>query len=546
MISSSVQAAKYLKNVALSLGRYIAESASGEAALRAKFAESLAAIASKRLASSAGRILVDGTFDNEGYYFRLAFLIGALGGANSNSVGVLGRYKVRQARALLGKIGISEFASSVAAMPAGAALAEAQMMIAGWRAPEDILAQELPAGLPSVILYDYLLKRQRAAVVGLAHPSLSRDVADFLLEVAGGYAIDATYRPDRVLLSHVVTPIGASLAWAALGRGADVLLAFGNYGSARYCRMKTRTDLFRTTDCPSPADIEALPSARRTGLQKLGNAYIERRYGGKTSDIGGAYAFGARTHDTFDPYGQYGWSNEKPIVGIFASNWFDYPHGLGMTRFRDFAHWISATVDVAAQNERVNWLIRGHPCDAWYGGITVSQVLDRKLPPHIRICESDVSGNAIAAKVAAAVTFHGTVGVEYAAFGKQVLVADKGWYHDFPFCVLPRSREDYFERLLNSGTGDALFGEQLPTESERATAETFMAMYFCVPDWQAQNCVPDDSLRGKGILDFLRIGAPTSSFVEAELDCISAWLRSNAPHFHTFKMKNATSPALPH
>jgi hypothetical protein len=308
--------------------------------------------------------------------------------------------------------------------------------------------------------------------------------------------------------------------------------------------MTDRNAFFDATDRPLPADIAALPEDRRLALRAVGRTYLENRFGGKTADVGGAYAFGAANRLDFDPYAAYGWKKETPIVGVFASNWFDYPHGFGMKNYRDFADWIDVTADAICRNDNVNWLVRGHPCDAYYRGITLADVLARKLPPHVRICEPGVSGKSVMETVAAAVTFHGTVGLEYGAIGKEVLVADIGWYHQFEFCVWPPTRESYVGYLLNAAASDRPFGSAPVSAAEREKVEIFVAMYFCVPDWHAAYCAPDDSRRAHSISDFLRICAEPANFVDPEVATIQAWLDSGSKHYHTFKMKRAARPAL--
>ncbi len=50
----------------------------------------------------------------------------------------------------------------------------------------------------------------------------------------------------------------------------------------------------------------------------------------------------------------FGWSADKPIVAVYACNWFDYHKAFELTRFRDFHDWIMATHAVAMENKAVN------------------------------------------------------------------------------------------------------------------------------------------------------------------------------------------------
>jgi hypothetical protein len=536
---------KSVKNAAVSAARGVAAAISGETAKRIAFERRLGAIAGLRAGNSGKTTLIDGTFDNEGYFFRLTLLLKALGVSTGDCVGILGRYKAQACRRVISTLGVSNFEECTWQKAKAQAESATNELLRQWRTPEDVLASVLPDDLPSSILYDYLLKRQKAAVVDVRHPSIRADLVAFMGEIACASEIVRRLRPEFVILSHTITPVGAALAWAALAQNSTVLLAFGNYGTSRYCRITEKAEFFNSVDCADPASVAALPVDRREMLRAIGRAYLEMRFSGKSADVGGNYAFSAKNNASFDPYHTYGWNRDLPIVCVFASNWFDYPHGFGMKNFRDFADWINVTVEAISENRNINWLIRGHPCDAYYKGIGISDVLKEPLPPHVRICDPGVSGKSVMATVAAAVTFHGTVGVEYGACGKEVLVADVGWYHRFSFCAWPSTRDTYAGYLRNATAPGRLFGSTPLTAADRESAEILAALYFCVPEWQVDFCLPDDSLRAQAIPEIMRICRKPEEFVDLEISSILSWLNSESPRYHTFKMINAGRPCLP-
>ena len=149
----------------------------------------------------------------------------------------------------------------------------------------------------------------------------------------------------------------------------------------------------------------------------------------------------------------------------------------GMQRFLDVYEWITMTIKFAAKNKNVIWLIKPHPLEKWYGGITLENSLSKNLPKNIVILPNNYDGKAIMKISDALVTFHGTSGIEYAAAGKPV-VADVGWYHDCDFVVFPKSRE-HFLNLLNTK-----WYEKVDKKEMKYNAELFLGLRFAVPFWQ--------------------------------------------------------------
>lgn len=491
------------------------------------------------------KVVIDSTFDNEGYFFRVMLLMRALGIEARNCRGVLGRYKAAKCRQTIFEFGVENCIETPGNADRAAFRHRAAQIMAGWTKPEDILKASLPGELPSSILYDCLLKRQRAAIVDLSHPDLLDELAIFLKEAEDAADIVRSEKPSLVIVSHTITATGAALTWFALNASIPVIHASGSYGSARFYLLKHRADFFATAACPRPQDIDALSKESRKAFEEAGQRYLDARFGGRTTDLSGIYAFGEKNRSSFDPRALYGWSETKPIIGVFASNWFDYPHVSGMTNFRDLEDWVSVTVEAACRNANVNWLIRGHPCDAWYGGVTIGDVVMRKLPPHVRICDPAVSGKAVMETIDAAVTLHGTVGVEYAAFGKEVLLGDVGWYHQFDFALLPTSREAYVSYLEAAGSDGRLLRPDPLRIDHKLTALAFVGLYFCTPEWQSGFSAPDDSERANGIDRYLEICRDPTQYLEIEIEHIRLWVELETMHFHSFKMKNVVNPRLP-
>ncbi len=483
---------------------------------------------------AGGRVLVDAMWDNPNYWIRYALFRAAVGCGGRHDVGVLGPYRASEGRRTLARLGITEAVQLLDLRgDQQAHRREARRLLAQTRTPVDILGWHLPHDLPADFVYDGILKRQRSAAVDLGDPRLEEYVAEALGSIAAAQTLLASDRFELLLMSHAVNFQFAALAWIAVSRGIPVVLLYGNYGVPRFAKLLDAADMYDTTDRPKAADLAALPAAKAQTLAAVGQAYLDRRRRGHTDDIGARYAFQrASARVTRSALLEtFGWDPDHPMVGVYAPNWFDFPHPCGMTQFRDFLDWIEATLSVAARQRRVNWLFKAHPCDQWYGGVTLSDL----MPPldghrHMRLVPTDWNGSALLDAVDGVVTYHGTVGVEAASAGKPVLVADRGWYHDAGFVKWPRSREEYLDALATDWWKD------LDLDATARLARIFSGWYFGRPVWQDNFVLDDDTLQAPIYRRVPDRFAASPDAVAREVRTIGEWFASDSRHYHTFKM----------
>jgi len=484
-----------------------------------------------------GRVLVDAMWDNPNYWIRYALFRSALGLSAAEEIGVLGQYRAAACRKTLERFGIAKVVQMLDLRgDLEKHRREAVRLLARTKVPEDILDWRLPYDLPPDFVYDGILKRQRAACVDLRDTQLPEYIAEALWSIAAAEALLNAHEFDLVLLSHAVNFQFAALAWLAVRRRIPVVLLYGNYGVARFVALVESGDLYDTTDRPSAAELATLPDSRAEAMAAAGRAYLRKRRGGETDDIGARYAFQAAAERvTRAVLGErFRWDPDHPVIVVYASNWFDFPHVCGMTHFRDFLDWIQATLGIALRHRRVNWLFKAHPCDRWYGGVTLLDL----LPPldgngHVRLVPTDWDASALLDAVDGVITYHGTVGIEAAAAGKPVLVADRGWYHDAGFVKWPRSRDEYLDALATD------WWEELDLDATTHRAQVFAGWYFGHPAWQGGFVLEDDSVQWPIYARVPRFFADNPEPLRREVDTIRAWFHSDSRHYHTFKMRHS-------
>jgi hypothetical protein len=484
-------------------------------------------------ASFAGTVLVDGSWDNPNFWLRYALLRSALGLSQGREVGLLGPFSRRMATGTFGRFGIETIGDATASpLPQGDTLWSARRLLAATAEPGDILRWQLPNGLPAAIVFDGILKRQRSATVDLHDPDLSAIVAEALQAAAAASALFDRYRPSLIVLSHAINFGCGALAWEAARRGTPAVVAYGNYGVPRFWRIATGDDLIDCVGAPSGAEIDALSAEAAARLAERGERYFAARLTGRTDDIGARYAYqrAAGTISRAELCRHFGWDPGKRIIAVYASNWFDFPHGCGMTQFTDFLDWLNATLAVSAETDGVNWLFKAHPCDEWYGGVTLSDLMAAAPKPHIGLAPVQWNGAAVMAAVDGVVTVLGTAGLEYAALGKPALIADRGWYHDAGFVLWPRSRGEYLAALRGP------WWERLDPAEQRRRANIFAGWYFVPPDWQAGLVLGDDSEQARLYGGYPALLATNAEVLQREIASISRWWRAPHRHYHVWKI----------
>jgi len=313
-----------------------------------------------------------------------------------------------------------------------------------------------------------------------------------------------------------------------------VVVAYGNYGANRFLRIDSEEALYDFSNVPRRDQFDGVSPVSFDRLRASGRALMSDRLDGATDDLGAVYAFqrtrAASGRDQI--IADLGLDPDKPLVCVYASNWFDFPHGAHMSHFRDFRDWIDATLEVACATPEVNWLFRPHPCDVWYGGVngpTLADLVNATDEAHVRLIASDWNGHDLMRAVDAGITYFGTVAIELAASGKPALLADLGWYGHLGVAVLPESRAHYLDLLGKN------WWESLDPREARSRAEAFAGWWFAMPDWLAPARLRDDSNQEdiwKTLPDWRRDGTEA---IEREIASIRSWARSGERHLHVFR-----------
>jgi hypothetical protein len=271
----------------------------------------------------------------------------------------------------------------------------------------------------------------------------------------------ARVKPDCVLLLDRGYVGQGELFDSALARGVDALTWNGGHKSnrlffKRYTSANER-DHHASLSNESWARLLALnwtPEHGRWLREELFRCYEAQDW---FSFVG--TQFGKTMLSREPAREQLGLDPNKKVAVIFPHILWDGSFFWGEDLFDDYTHWFAETIRAAADNPRLEWIIKLHPSHvvkAHKDNITTRpDELDviantiGELPNHVKLVrpESALSTFALFGIADYAITVRGTVGIEASLFGIPVLTAGTGRYAGRGFTIDSSTREEYLERL---------------------------------------------------------------------------------------------------
>lgn len=509
---------------------------------RARAEAALAEFSRGEAAPCVRRVLIDATYDNPNYWLRYALVRRALGLRQASEIAFTDRYRVAQVTRTLARFGVADV-RPFARYRAPADPTAIDSLLAGVRGADDVLALNLPGGFPATDAYDAILKRQQRSAVDVDDPGLRAQLGDILASLAAADRLLDDARPDLLILSHTAsgnTGYGP-IAWRATQRGVPVLVPWGGPGHLQFYKVRRWEDSYAWSSVPDARDMDGGPAARRQALAALGKEYLAARVAGRAGDAAStdAYGRGGTRPDRSAIAERHGWDPSRPLVCVYASVWFDNPHVFGMASFRDFADWLATTVAAAAGVPEVNWLLKPHPAELFYGGPSVGEAVGANLPANVGVCPHGWNGLSLLDAVDGAITLHGTIGLEAAHLGKPVLAGDRGWYHDAGFVLHTPTRQAYLETLRRR------WWDGWDGAAAARRAHLFAGWTFCRPAWQGSLHYGEDHLQEALYAGMPGLLAEHAEVLRREVATIRDWWESDERHLHLFKMRRAEAFMLP-
>jgi hypothetical protein len=475
-------------------------------------------------------IVCEGMWDNPNHFFRLALLLGALPEASGcRLVAVLRRRDDRRQRRTLEALGAREFVYlDDHRLRREHFMDQATSLLRGASSHRDLLRIALPHGFPAYAYYDTVLKIARDPQPPLQSPLWRTTLAEVLRNLAIYEDLFGGQRVVHVLTSHPWKNEFATLCWTAIRHGVRCDYVTGFCEATRIRSLQTVEDFVTPVEHLPFVGFLALSDEAQARLVSHGRSYLAERERGTSTDINTRYAFRPETRASgrSDARRALGVPVDRPLVALYSQVWFDFPHTFAMQHFTDFLDWVRFSVAEISRHPDVTWLLKPHPCDPWYGGIRLADVVG-DLPPHVRLCPEATDSLTVQLAADAVVTVHGTIAIEAAARGLPVLCADRSYYSDWDFTHVAKSRDDYAALLANVQALAA------PTDEQRSHATAFAALSLAPPPTRRlrTSCDTSGPLLYREILERMTGEADAMA---AERAAIAQWMTARHPSYAAY------------
>ena len=169
---------------------------------------------------------------------------------------------------------------------------------------------------------------------------------------------------------------------------------------------------------------------------------ISKRFEGKSSsqDLRGAL-IAYRPKTKFDKKSickKYNWDLKKPIIAIFASDFYDGTFGVSWRAYRDNYTWFVETIKNIKKLKNVNWLIKKHPVEnpkKDHNKIFDEIVSISKLNNNIALFDDNLNSGSLINVVDVIITQSGSAGLEYPCFGIPSIITSESYYGGFNFTM---------------------------------------------------------------------------------------------------------------
>ena len=159
------------------------------------------------------------------------------------------------------------------------------------------------------------------------------------------------------------------------------------------------------------------------------------------------------------------------VACIFSHVLWDANLFYGEDLFEDYGDWFIQTVKAACANNRVTWLVKLHPANAWkrerqgVSGELAEEVMIRKhigkLPSHVKLLLPDcpIKNTSLFEVLDYAVTVRGTISTELPCLGIPVFTAGTGRCHGMGFTIDSKTGQEYLDRMATIQTQERLSPE---------------------------------------------------------------------------------------
>ena len=269
------------------------------------------------------------------------------------------------------------------------------------------------------------------------------------------------YRPEAVVMTdRGYTPYGEMFD-LAVSRGVPVFTFNAAYRSGEIALKRFGAE---------NEDRHFLTLSEKTWSRLRGIPWSEAKWQGLEREFVECYTkgdwfaevgtqFNAEVKDRAEVLSALSLDPRKKTAILFAHIFWDATFFYGEDLFRDYEEWFCETLRKAAENDRVNWIVKVHPANVVkdqrdgavgeHGEVTAIRRTLGELPAHMKVLPADttISTLSLFEVMDYCLTVRGTIGIEAACRGIRVLTAGTGRYDGCGFTADFESRDDFLQSL---------------------------------------------------------------------------------------------------
>ncbi len=363
----------------------------------------------------------------------------------------------------------------------------------GFRAGEHILSTLIRRtfdGAP-------VLRDHSAALSGIA--------AEVLRNYLVAERILGILKPEMLLVGEANYAFNGPLVDTAVDQGLNVIHTVPTWREDRW--MSKRLTPSSRRDGPISVDRSTFAGQVTKSLTADENSELDTtfadRYGARWA-MAAMYQPSDKPLTRDDVLSTLALPQGRPTAVIFSHVLWDASLFYGEDLFNNYAAWLEATIRAAVANNRVNWILKVHPANAFrsrHGDVTgesaelgILHKVAPTPPAHFTVLSAEAKASTLDIYEIAdiAVTVRGTPGLEFACLGKPVLTAGSGHYSGLGFTIDSATSQEYLDRLASLPNGLAL------PESARERARRYAHTLFVRRTWEPTPFRPTLDIPGKG------------------------------------------------
>jgi hypothetical protein len=327
---------------------------------------------------------------------------------------------------------------------------DALKTLLSFKTPDDVLSYECDGIRFGDLIYDSYLTLGYSTMRKVFSIDLFKILCRFYYGKKLVSFVLKNYDVKVLLAGHMCDCIGGTLVRYFVKNNIEIW--------ERWVTMKKHKTIDTLYDSAIKPEMKYVNYLKQNKSQfiPLAEKHLNDRLGNRTTDYGAELPYQKDkqvfiSKSTF--CNVYNLDSNKKNIFVMMHAFTDYPNTFGFSIYRDYYQWFKAVLNIAKQDESVNWIFKEHPGAKYYPtkDINLKTIFDKFTTKNIRFIDANANFNTSSLRYVADVicTCMGSAGLEYSAFGIPCVLGGKSWYAGFGFTIEPKNEDEFVETLKN-------------------------------------------------------------------------------------------------